>query len=457
RDLKRAGRALALWSAAQIVLIAAYGAWLLPTDRVTAYGELSAEQSVGLLDMLTRTVASFVLGDTVPDAYQHALAPIVTIALIACLIVWARQDRARAIFIALYIAVPLVGVYLTSLGRPLFSERYITGILPAYFLLIAFGLTTLWKLQNRWRAIAVALAAIFLIASAAYALANYYFNPAYAKAPDWRGVWQVIAQERRAGDIVVQNFTDDAMSYYRNRFLLATVPQIQPGCNNAIDYLPVITLPKDFFATAEDQKRLAQLNADCQRIWFIPAAPDWWDPARAVEKYLTRHDDLILDRTISTLQLQLYQTPREFETQLTRIDARVDNAQLVGYRAEGFARGEKISIAAGKILRVVLYWRAANQIEKDYTIFAHLVDANDQIAAQLDHAPVPGDYATSVWRSDEWIVDAFDLRVDAPPGMYMLAVGLYDPATLERAPARDPNDARFANDRVTLFQITISP
>ncbi|MBI3536263.1 MAG: hypothetical protein HY070_01675, partial [Chloroflexi bacterium] len=128
RDLKRAGRALARWSAAQIVLIAAYGAWILQTDRVTAYGELSAEQSVGLLDMLTRTVASFVLGDTVPDAYQHALAPIVTIALIACLIVWARQDHARAIFIALYVAVPLVGVYLTSLGRPLFSERYITGI-----------------------------------------------------------------------------------------------------------------------------------------------------------------------------------------------------------------------------------------------------------------------------------------------------------------------------------------
>ncbi len=453
-QLRARWRALARWGGAQIALLGAYAAWIAQTDRVANYGEASGEQSVGLLAMLTRTATAFLLGDTVPESYQQTLAPFLVGALAFALIALAWRNRAGALFIVLYIAAPLLGVYVTSLGRPLFNDRYLTGILPAYFLLAAFGLAALWEWRTRWRVVPFALASAFWIGMATFALANHYFD-AYAKAPNWHGAMQIIADGWKPGDIIVQNFTDDAVTYYRNLYVGTNPALGQPGCENTIRYLPVVTLPKDFFGGPNDIKRLAQLNVECRRIWFIPAAPDWWDPEHVVEKYLTRHDDLILDQTVSTLRTQLYLTPREFEAQMTRVDAQVGSARLGGYRLPGFERDAPLRVAAPATLRVVLYWRTAQKIERDYTVFIHLIDADDNIITQHDRMPVPNDYPTSAWQADEWIVDSHDLEIAAPPGMYTLVAGMYDLATLARLSAFDARGARFPADRVVLTRVTI--
>ena len=436
--LERRWKTLARWIGAQVVLVAAYAPWVIwGTNRVTTYGEASAQQSVPLLDQFSHTLASFVLSDTVPSTLKSMLWLPLALALLAILVYLTRRDRSRAAFLFLYIAVPTLALYAISIGRPLFLERYLNGIAPAYYLTFAVGLAAITNYQLpivnfKPRRLLPAISILFFGFISAYALSNYYFDPAYAKAPNWRALAQFIAEQQQPGDIVVQNFTEMSPIYY------------QRGT------LPVMTLPKDYYATPADTKTLQQLNENYRRIWFIPAAPDFWDPDHFVETYLTRFDDRTIDARVAEFSVQLYLTPREFSSKIIPINTRIGNALLVGYRVHEF-ESNPLRIPQAAPFTIALYWRAAQPIEKDYKIFVHLIDASGRVLAQHDGVPADGSYPTSQWRAGDLVVDAHELKADTAPGTYSLVVGMYDPATLVRAPV-----ANSANDQVLLTQVTIT-
>jgi hypothetical protein len=85
-------------------------------------------------------------------------------------------------------------------------------------------------------------------------------------------------------------------------------------------------------------------------------------------------------------------------------------------------------------------------LETDYTAFAHLVDEGGLGWAGDDHQPRDGLYPTSDWGAGEMVRDTFTLNVpaDAPPGLYDVQVGWYDPRTDERLPVGDGSAFRVA-------------
>jgi len=95
--------------------------------------------------------------------------------------------------------------------------------------------------------------------------------------------------------------------------------------------------------------------------------------------------------------------------------------------------------AHGETLRVTLYWRALDAVDRSYTTFVHLLDASGAVRGQRDSVPVAGERPTDRWLPGEVVLDAYELAVvpDAPAGAYRLAIGLYDPATGERLPVTD--------------------
>ncbi len=96
------------------------------------------------------------------------------------------------------------------------------------------------------------------------------------------------------------------------------------------------------------------------------------------------------------------------------------------YSASRVARGEPFAL--------LLYWRARARVEKDYTVFVHLVDANGKMIASVDSPPRRGNLPTSAWRVDLPVADGIILPIpaDAPPGNYRLEIGMYDLQTLQR-------------------------
>ncbi|UCC86726.1 MAG: DUF2079 domain-containing protein [Anaerolineales bacterium] len=90
---------------------------------------------------------------------------------------------------------------------------------------------------------------------------------------------------------------------------------------------------------------------------------------------------------------------------------------------------------AGRDLEVTLYWQALAPMDRDYTVFVHLVDRDGQLVAQHDSQPwwqMP--LPTSTWQPGEELPDQHRLTLppDLEPGTYYLQVGAYHWQTLER-------------------------
>lgn len=113
---------------------------------------------------------------------------------------------------------------------------------------------------------------------------------------------------------------------------------------------------------------------------------------------------------------------------------------------------------AADALHLTLYWSALASSIPDATVFVHLAAPDGKVAAQHDSPPRGGRYPIRAWESGEIIRDTHDIRLDGlTPGRYRVIVGLYQPASGERLPAR-PGGALVAVDNgVVLFDLTIPP
>ncbi len=109
--------------------------------------------------------------------------------------------------------------------------------------------------------------------------------------------------------------------------------------------------------------------------------------------------------------------------------------ELVGYELEAADCGVRAAECG-----LTLYWRAKAAVEKDYTVFVHLVDQEGRLWGQGDGVPVGGMYPTSAWLPGQLVEDRHMIQVapDVPSGSYQVRVGLYDPLTLERLEAVGP-------------------
>ncbi len=127
-----------------------------------------------------------------------------------------------------------------------------------------------------------------------------------------------------------------------------------------------------------------------------------------------------------------------------------DKVKLLGYdlKAESYRPGQVIGLT--------LYWQALMAMEKDYTVFTHLLGSynpltNGPLWGGHDSRPGGGTYPTTVWEAGEIVIDEYGIPIqaDAPPGEYQLEVGMYHLATMERLPVLDDSGA-VRDDRIML-------
>jgi len=76
------------------------------------------------------------------------------------------------------------------------------------------------------------------------------------------------------------------------------------------------------------------------------------------------------------------------------------------------------------------YWRVADRLQPPVTVFVHLLDRDGNIVAQDDRFGA----AARMLEAGDLIVQRHQLKSEAPlpPGIYQIAIGLYNPETLDR-------------------------
>ena len=121
----------------------------------------------------------------------------------------------------------------------------------------------------------------------------------------------------------------------------------------------------------------------------------------------------------------------------------------------GYSLGED-DLAPGGSLDLTLFWSPRGRPMRDYTVFVHLLDYQEQIQGQADSPPRDGRYPTSIWDAGEVIADlhTLSLGTELPAGEYHVAIGLYDPETGERVGIVDGN-GQISEDRLIISGLAV--
>ncbi len=135
---------------------------------------------------------------------------------------------------------------------------------------------------------------------------------------------------------------------------------------------------------------------------------------------------------------------------------RVDLGGRVAFLGYGVDRQ---ALHPGESFHLDLYWQGVQPMDTSYTVFVHLLDGREKIWGQVDSIPARATRPTTGWLPGEVVIDSYDVTVypDAPPGQYVIEVGMYNAATGERLPAYDESGNHLWADRILLSAVQVLP
>ncbi len=160
--------------------------------------------------------------------------------------------------------------------------------------------------------------------------------------------------------------------------------------------------------------RLALLAATALAMWSISAPSSAIRPA------------LLPPTTLSAQQTETLPDPVGW-----RIG---DVAELLSVRPET----SRVSVDSA--WRVAVCWRPLRRTPKDVHVLVHLVGPDDALVASYHSVPADGNASTRAWEPGAAFCETVDVQIGEDvraPAVYDVAVGLFDPATLDRLPATD--------------------
>ncbi|MCI0573110.1 MAG: hypothetical protein L0Y66_20385 [Myxococcaceae bacterium] len=114
----------------------------------------------------------------------------------------------------------------------------------------------------------------------------------------------------------------------------------------------------------------------------------------------------------------------------------------------------------GQVARVTLLFKVLEEMDRDYSVFVHVEDADGRMPRMnLDHPPARGVYPTRQWRKGETVRDEFSLTLPAEAQVRGINLwwGLWHPETDTRLTLRNPDAVRHDGaNRILLAQLPVA-
>jgi hypothetical protein len=166
-----------------------------------------------------------------------------------------------------WLLLPAVSIYVISLRRPLFADRYLIWALPAFLGLAAMGVAALARI---WRPLGwVVLGAIL-----ALILAAGWSQAAQPIKSDFRAAAQFVAARRQPGDLLVFQipYNRHTFAYYSG-----TVERWLDG-------------PYTNYGLSEADLAAEMTHGigDARTVWLIASESSMWDERNLTEAWLNR-------------------------------------------------------------------------------------------------------------------------------------------------------------------------
>jgi hypothetical protein len=278
------------------------------------------------------------------------------------------------------------------------------------------------KAAKLWQRASTPLLAVLLIGGcvASYPMGRAYSHSRYILEPDRATVIRFLNTQVDGDNQASLIFTEQTL-YVR--------------------FYPFLRKTFSMHVVKHADEGLAEIASEHNQIWLLQE-PEAVPP---VKQWLDENRHLLAHYRFREVELRRYSVqPDRSSPPLANLGNRV---RLLSYRIDS------TQVKAGEEVCLTLYWQAVRRMDTSYTVFTHLLGEDGNIWGQKDNPPASGQSPTLGWLEDEVIEDRYVIPIQAntPPGTYQIAVGMYDPRSMERLPVLDQG-GHPQEDRVLLPQ-----
>lgn len=352
---------------------------------------------------------------------------------------WTRRDHAGAAWVVWPLAFVLAMLFLGPDNYIINHGRYVSPAIPFHALLAAVGVgvvsTAAQRIVRRvgrlqWARWVIPAALGVLLVTVVFERGRYVRD---AVAND---VHQLVAMHVMAGEFLRDHTAPDetialndvgAITHISDRRVLDMMGLVSPQVLDAIADTDRFTCPHDL------QLVRVMLNDPPALIaifpWFYPCLSSWQGALQAFTQFTITGPTVIAGGELIVYWpvWENWPVQRAVPQEAQTLD--VSFEQGITLQAYELTRVE-----SG--LAITLWWRSNAQPRGDFTVFAHLIDADDAIISQSDSRPQKGQFNTLWWRRGDIIKDPRLIVVgeQALQDAVALRIGLYPTDGVGRLP-----------------------
>lgn len=259
---------------------------------------------VPLHEMLASLLTSYSLGPVGGRLTWTAF--LFVILLLAAWWLW-REDRSHLASLGLltgWLCIPVLGLFLVTLIRPMYTARYLIFVLPAYLILLAVGLVAIGRRSR----LAAGLLLAALVVSNSMMLWRQAVTPVRA---DFRAATGYVASRMSPHDLLIFQIPYGRYSfeYYLERYRTQQHAMGEIGVPSSWErthrvFVPLVTSAASSYRWADGlytnggmgidavDSSMEELTAGADTVWLIATEVEMWDSAGLVRSWLEEHADL---------------------------------------------------------------------------------------------------------------------------------------------------------------------
>jgi hypothetical protein len=197
-------------------------------------------------------------------------------------------SRVEGVTLLLYLFLPIIGVYLISLGMPIFADRYLIYVAPAFHLILARGLAAVKLRSNALFALCLALV-LTLNVQSIWAQSHTRLKS------DFRSAACYFSLHREPDDLVIfliPYVRHTFEYYYRGDYHWADGPYTNDGISEG-----------------ELEATLDKITEGHKGIWLVASEAELWDQRGLVQAWLDGNGRLVDEEEFARVRLYRYELP----------------------------------------------------------------------------------------------------------------------------------------------------